>query len=96
MSLFDSAENIEIGRGFVDRDERPVTMCDGLRVGAYLRQQRETARRRGCCGNGRRWTSPMGMVCCRDTREPCPRENLAAIVEAWAMVNDGSGVLSVT
>lgn len=82
-------EEIERGRQLVESGEDPPAMLDRLARIRYFESQRELVRRRGCCGHGEVWISPMGRVCCKHTRDPCPRQALALVLELFSIINRG-------
>ena len=67
----------------------PVSHADAAARIAYFEWQRDRVRRLGCCGHGEVWVSLMGRVCCKHTRDPCPRQMLGLIVELWQSINGG-------
>lgn len=84
------SEEIERGRVLIDSGADPLDMLDQLAMVAYLRHQREIVRFYGCCGQGEElWVSPMGKVCCKHTREPCPRWQKRALLELYSLINRG-------
>lgn len=80
-------EEIERGRQLVESGVDYVDQVDAMAVIAYRETQREQARRHGCCGHGEVWVSPMGKVCCRHTRDPCPRQALGLLLELFSIIN---------
>jgi hypothetical protein len=89
VSLFDSAEDLEIGRRLVESGADPESQVDQLRMVSFYERQREIVRRYGCCGHGEVWISPMGVACCAHTRDPCPRQALRALLELASLINRG-------
>jgi hypothetical protein len=84
-------EETALGRRLVESGERPLDMLPMLAIGRYRDHMRERVRRYGCCGHtDEAWVSPMGLVCCMHTREPCPQQRLRAIIETWSIINGGA------
>ncbi len=86
----DKASSVVRGRELIKADADPLDQLSHLAICDYLESQRETARRYGCCGHeDETWTSPMGRVCCKHTRDPCPRQELALLLELFSVINRG-------
>ena len=83
-------ETIARGRELVESDAQPLDMVDQLAMVDYFGSQREIVRRRGCCGHTEeQWITPMGRCVCKHTRNPCPRQALALLVEVFSILNRG-------
>ena len=86
----DKAASIARGRQLVEAEANPPDQLSHVAICDYLRSQRETARRYGCCGHeDETWITPMGKCVCKHTRDPCPRQSLALLLELYSIINRG-------
>ena len=83
-------EELELGRQLVESDADPLDQIKQLAMACYLKHQREIVARHGCCGKQNQvWISPMGVACCKHTRDPCPRWKLALLLRLYSQLNRG-------